>query len=355
MRGLFQTQKREDAKTVAQVSPTHWLEEAKAWNPYQSAATEENFVELIASWSAQVCTLRSRRDRLDAALVFRYAAVELSRLTYRDLGSICFSECRKLLRELLLEDPADSEVLLELAGCENLNGIICYEGKKLSEAQAHYQLAISLRRDLTTHPVEKNLQDANYLYLGGALCNLGNVKLDLREIDDAQSIYAESIDLLDSLIPGCDCGCRTMFAKQAFEVNGFSLVASATQFLGNALSGRDNTKKLDPRMTEYISVSEVITAENGPCTRISFLAERLDAEADYARALKHDALFAVARAKGAVELDVSAVRHMSESGVALLHHLRLRLIGEEIWPTLHLTNEQRVQSHLLDCIAKFES
>jgi hypothetical protein len=74
IRNIFHMkQKREDILMEQPVSPTQWLEAAKAWKPNQTVATKENYSELIASWRAQVSALCNRRDRLDAARAIKAA------------------------------------------------------------------------------------------------------------------------------------------------------------------------------------------------------------------------------------------------------------------------------------------
>jgi hypothetical protein len=44
---------------------------------------------------------------------------------------------------------------------------------------------------------------------------------------------------------------------------------------------------------------------------------------------------------------------LGEQGIALLHHLRLRLIGDETWPTLRMTPAQILLSQLAAGAATF--
>lgn len=334
----------------------NWLQQAVDWVP-PDAVTADAFRAAVEPWMQRVPELRSHDDLVLAAKWLRSIACQAADRGDLAFAQIGFAQCRALL--MAMDWPSDPDIQMELAACENLNGIKLYDADQWSEAELHYRRAIRLREGLAPQLDAGNARDSNALYLGGAYCNLGHTLRDLSRYPAARQAYGAAIDLLDQMIPGCDCGCRSMYAEMVEKTRGFSVVKTASRFLVNALLGRQECRRragmMESKLSSVRLESESATESEQGVQRICFHADALADQVADAREVRHDALHIVMTAKGPVEFDVQDADPIGEHGIALLHHLRLRLIGEEIWPSLRMTPEQALQPRLAAGAAAFSS
>ena len=124
----------------------------------------------------------------------------------------------------------------------------------------------------------------------------------------------------------------------AFVTGRPSPVLIAQQFLRNALQGRAALLAKENPDSRF---RHVRSSERGDCTVVSILTEQIvgsregsSAQMETLQELKRELLDAVSFAPGPVILDLQAVRAMDAEGVALLLHLRGRLVGGGEWPSL---------------------
>ena len=117
-----------------------------------------------------------------------------------------------------------------------------------------------------------------------------------------------------------------------------SPILIAQQLLRNALQGRAT---LLEKQSPGLRFRRLRCSERDNNTVVSVLAERLGgsgggplAQDEIMQELKRELLDAISFARGSVILDLQAVKDMDADGVALLLHLRGRLVGGGEWPSL---------------------
>lgn len=328
----------------------NWLQQAVDWVPPESV-TADAFRAVVEPWMRRVPELRSHADLILAAKWLRFIACQAADRGDLAFAQIGFAQCRALL--MAMDWQSDPDIQMEWAACENLHGIKLYDADQWSEAELHYRRAIRLREGLAPQLDAGNARDSNALYLGGAYCNLGHTLRDLSRYAEARQAYVQAIDALDQLIPGCDCGCRSMYAEMVEKTRGFSVVKTASRFLANALLGRQECLRRAGITESKVSSVRLESESAQGLLRICFHADALGDQVADAREVRHDALRIVMTADGPVEFDVQDADPIGEHGIALLHHLRLRLIGDEIWPSLRMTPEQALQPRLAAGAAAF--
>lgn len=232
----------------------------------------------------------------------------------------------------------------QLAACQNHLGLLYQETNSLEQSFRAFEEALAHRETLLkTDPKDEE----NLVYLGGTLCNLGNVACDREEFENALAWYHRSIDILDRSIPGCDCGCRDVQAEIDSFMSGCpSPVLIAHQFLRNALDGRASALRHLAPDKRFVHVR---WSRRGKSLVLSILTEKLvddgtssSAEESPLRQLRRELLDAVTGSNDAIVFDLQGVKEMDASGAALLLHLRQRLVGSGEWPVLcGLSNELR--------------
>ena len=314
-------------------------------------------------------------DRL-ARFLGHYTVGQVSReardylaATYFDLGSSyrslskhgeaewAYREALTIWQDLSSSRPADVRILTRLAGCKNHLGCLYQDTGSLSQAADFFREALTLRESLLAFAPEDG---ENVVYLGGVLCNLGNVAAEQEDAKAALVWYERSIEILNRSEPGCDCGCRDIYANMmVLTTERSSPGLSAQLFLRNALAGRGALLEKQGPGVRYrlVRCSE---RENG--TVVSILVERLCAsrggvfaQDERLQELKVELLDAISFARGPVVLDLQAVKEMDADGAALLVHLRSDLGGAGGWPTLcGLSEELRAANPSVPWSEKFE-
>lgn len=293
-------------------------------------------------------------DRL-ARFLGHYTVGQVSReardflaATYFDLGSSyrslgkhdeaewVYREALTIWQDLSSSRPNDARILARLAGCKNHLGCLFQDTGSLPQAASFFREALELRESLlTSAPADEE----NLVFLGGVLCNLGNVAAEQEDAKAALVWYQRSIEILDRSVPGCDCGCRDIFANMTALTTGRpSPILTAQRFLRNSLQGRGALLEKQSPGARYRLV-RCLERENA--TVVSILVERLSAHRGGAVArdeslqeLKVELLDAITFAQDSVILDLQAVREMDADGAALLLHVRGRLVGGGEWPPL---------------------
>ena len=257
-------------------------------------------------------------------------------LRKRDEAEKAYEQALTIWQELSSVQSDDAQILGRIAGCNNHLGLLYQDAGSLRQATDLFQQALALRERLFASQPQ---DEENLVYLGGTLCNLGNVAADRNDVQKALTWYHRSIDVLDRSVPGCDCGCRDMHANMmAFVTGRPSPIFMAQQFLRNALQGRAT---LLEKQSPGLRYRHLRCTERDNTTVISVLVERLwagrsgpAAQDEILQELKRELLDAISFARGSVILDLQAVKEIDADGVALLMHLRGRLVGGGEWPSL---------------------
>jgi tetratricopeptide (TPR) repeat protein len=257
-------------------------------------------------------------------------------LRNREEAEKTYGRAMELWQEVAAAKPDNTHVAGCIAGCKNHLGLLYQDAGSLQQAASLYGEALALREKLfASDPGDEE----NRVYLGGTLCNLANLAMAQDNFQESLRWYNQSIDILDQSIPGCDCGCRDMSANMIAHLTGRpSPLLVAQQFLRNALAGRASLFATQGHGLRYRQV-RCLDRDQG--TVISILTERLVAQRAGSPGqdaslyeLKRELLDAVMSARGSVILDLQAVKELDAEGVAILLHLRGRLVGSGEWPLL---------------------
>jgi tetratricopeptide (TPR) repeat protein len=308
-------------------------------NTQAAAGVCHGITEQLAELSASAS---DSQERLSVAQLYFEFAIRLRQLQHDNEAEPAYQAALRLSTSECRGKEQD-QARRVMAACHNHLGILHYAKSSDTKCAQYYREALALREALS----QSCPSDAeNRVYLGGVLCNLGNVAKDQNELETALCFYHRSIDILDSSIPGCDCGCRDSIAALSGQSNPTLL---GQQFLRNALQGR--AAVLD-RKTPGQRFQHVRCSQRANSVVVSILTERLTASGNTSGAqghpleeLRRELLDAVSFARGSVILDVQAVREIDSDGVALLLHLRGRLVGGGEWPLLcGLSNEVRAET-----------
>jgi tetratricopeptide (TPR) repeat protein len=339
---------------ISSDTTANWLDAAIKWSPMQTTGGSDYRAELDA-WIERLPSIDSASEKLRAGRWLRKIAGDLFGLGDFDLGFHCLDRCQSLLKPLTVDSDLDAE--LETIACINIGGIAHYEQGRLDEAEAHYERAIAKRQEIAQRLHLPEDIERNQLYLNGAFCNLGHALRDQSRYEEAANAYRISISGLDQLLPTCTCGCQFLFADVIQQLTGFSLAQTTSNFLLNALEGRQELLHLMKSSSRFVALEpmNVDTVETeSPKLRVRFLEGSLSAESHHETVL-HDALNAAVAPEKEVVFDVREAGMIDERGIALLHHLRARAIGYDRWPTLLVTPEQSVDPVIADCVNAFST
>jgi tetratricopeptide (TPR) repeat protein len=111
----------------------------------------------------------------------------------RSKGEAAFANAILLGGELRSSNPADRQVIADLASCHNLLANLLRFGGSTVEAEPHYREAISLYRELVD-------DDRRFPKLGQCLIDQATNFRDLGRIADARKVYAEAIAIFNELL-----------------------------------------------------------------------------------------------------------------------------------------------------------
>ncbi|MCC7423025.1 MAG: anti-sigma factor antagonist [Planctomycetaceae bacterium] len=269
-----------------------------------------------------------------------------------------YGQAETIWRALAEADPDNGQYASWVAGCRNHLGLLAQDFELLPQAAELFRQALAMRELLCERFPD---DESNTVYLGGALCNLGNVAGQQHDDEAALAWYHRSIDVLDRSIPGCDCGCRDLFLNLRVSQGGSAPPALiAEQYLRNALGGRAwILQRRDPagrfRQVEVRSVHEVAAARI-LAPRVVCGAESSPSELEAFQELRRELLDVVAFAGGRIIFDLSGVTDMDGRGAGLLLHLRGRLVGAGHFPLMcGLSEAVRRATRPIDWDQKFES
>jgi tetratricopeptide (TPR) repeat protein len=272
---------------------------------------------------------------LHAATLFDLASL-FRIMRKRNEAENAYEQALNIWQEISSAQPRDAQVLSCIAGCKNHLGLLYQDAGSFAQAAGFFREALDPREKVLASDAQN---EENVVYLGGTLCNLGNVAADQNDVQTALTWYHRSIDILDRSVPGCDCGCRDVLGNMIAATTGRpSPILVAQQFLRNALQGRATVLE---RRSPGLRFRHLRCSERDNNTVVSVLAERLGAsrsgrlaEDEIMQELKRELLDAITLARGSIILDLQAVKDMDANGVALLLHLRGRLVGGGKWPSL---------------------
>ncbi len=108
-----------------------------------------------------------------------------------------FRRALVMWQRLVQAHPGEEAYFNQLAACHNNLGILYADTGRLDRAEEHYRQALAMREAwLKDHPGDVTIQT----YLGGALCNLGNVAWSRRLFRTAHGWYVRSIQALEPLL-----------------------------------------------------------------------------------------------------------------------------------------------------------
>jgi tetratricopeptide (TPR) repeat protein len=278
---------------------------------------------------------------------------------YFQLG-VCLRELKRdddaeqvYLSALRLSEDACSEYDAEkgrrqMAACQNHLGLLYQAAGSFQQSVQFFEEALALRVSLLESCSD---DEENLVYLGGTLCNLGNVSCDQHSFEKALDLYCRAIDVLDRAIPGCDCGCRDVQEHMQYAETGRpSTILIAQQFLRNSLSGRAKvlTRQSSDQRYRQVRCTELACSTVATILVKKLVANRSDPVSADLNELKMELLDIVSFAQGTVIFDVTAVEEVDADGVALLLHLRGRLVGAGEWPALcGLSSELREATPLV--------
>jgi tetratricopeptide (TPR) repeat protein len=302
----------------------------------ETAEAEASCQQLTSLTEQMPATEASAESRHFLAATFFDLGSRYRILSKRDEAEKAYEQALNTWQELSSVQPDDAQILARIAGCKNHLGILYLETGSLQQATGYFLSALALRQRLLGSDPQ---DEENLVYLGGTLCNVGKVAAVQNDAQTALTWYHRSIDTLDRSIPGCDCGCRDTFAKMISSLTGRtspSLIAQ--QFLRNALDGR---AALLAKQSPGLRYRRLRCSKRDNSTVISILTEELGARRsstlthdEALQELKRELLDAITFASGSVIFDLQAVKDMDADGVALLLHLRGRLVGRGEWPSL---------------------
>ncbi len=131
---------------------------------------------------------------LEAALWFDLN-IDLRSLSRYDGAEKAVRTALRRWRCLHARHPDDPRFGHWLAGAYNNLGILCADTGRSRSAESAYRTALAMREEAAraTHNPE------NQLFLGGALCNLGNVYLDRGELNLARDYYERAIGTIEAV------------------------------------------------------------------------------------------------------------------------------------------------------------
>jgi len=99
-------------------------------------------------------------------------------------------------QRLQIQAPDDPRYRSGRAGAFNVLGLIGYETGRDSSAEAAHREAVALREaGVLANPLDHE----NQLYLGGALCNLGNIHRERGQAAYARDCYTRAIGIIESV------------------------------------------------------------------------------------------------------------------------------------------------------------
>jgi len=286
----------------------------------------QRHAEVLSNWTSKAASGRIR-DLLAAGYFDLASSFRL--LRKRNEAERHYAQAEILWRRLSEEEPNNTRFLGQIAGCRNHLGLLYLDETEFAQASEQFQMALTIRKELAARFPHDEL---NIVYLGGAMCNLGNAAGELEDFDTAMDWLNQSINLLDQSIPGCDCGCRDMLANMAAQLgSGPSPVLVAEQFLKNALGSRRWVLEKSGRAERFVklhcedrqqhTIARVLTP------RLALSEDASPEEAAAFQELRCELLDIVSCGNFRVVIDLSDVTELDARGAALLLHLRGRLIG----------------------------
>jgi len=184
-------------------------------------------------------------DHLEVRKVLGMGWYDLG-VSYRDLKDVERAEAAYhaaiIALEPLLESKEHAEdAATQIAASRNHLGLLFMEHGPEGLAAGHLDDAIADREALVElYPHN----DANRVFLGGALCNRGHVERHVGRSKAAHAFYLRAIDVLEAVIPPCDCGCRDATAAPLSNVKGHPhWIVMAHTFLCHATAGKSLAEK----------------------------------------------------------------------------------------------------------------
>jgi tetratricopeptide (TPR) repeat protein len=297
-------------------------------------AAEAICQHLVGESAALSVRVSDDAEYLPLAVFFFDLAISLRQLKHDSEAEKAYQSALHFSRSASFGDDEERARSLTAACCNHL-GILRQDEGSLEQSVRYYEQALTIREWLLK---SSPMDEENLVYLGGTLCNLGNVACDQDQLETALAWYHRSIDMLDKAVPGCDCGCRDMHENmQSFLTGRPSPILLAQQFLRKALKGR---AAVLGRQTSGQRYRQIRCSEQANCTVASILTERLVGGSMHydndqtLQELKRELLDVVCFARSLIVFDLQAVEEMDAAGAALLLHLRGRLVGSGTWPSL---------------------